>query len=230
MTVPGSEWPAKMDTVSVLSTVPLFACLDDSEIEALGQAMVSRHAPRNTVVLSEGDDTTSLYFIRSGRVRVTRTNEEGREVVIATLGEGDYFGEMALVDELPRSATVVTKTDCEFWVFRRTDFHRMLVDVPSLSINLLKGMSNRLRSANSSIESLALLDVYGRVARLLMEMAEPHDDEWIVNESLTHQEIANMIGSSREMVSRILKDLSTGGYISTQKKRIVIKNRLPHAW
>jgi CRP/FNR family cyclic AMP-dependent transcriptional regulator len=125
---------------------------------------------------------------------------------------------------------VVTKEPSELYVVRREEFRRLLEESPSLAFNLMEGLARRFRAAIGNIESLALLDVYGRVARLLLDYAKPSDGESVIDECLTHREIANMVGSSREMVSRIMKDLTTGGYITVRDKRIIIKTRLPSAW
>jgi CRP/FNR family cyclic AMP-dependent transcriptional regulator len=213
-----------------LRQVPLFSCLSEEELASLQARLVRRKFPKNTVVISEGDDSSSLYLIEKGRVWVTRDHESGREVVLATLGAGEFFGEMALIEGSPRSANVVTREPTEVAMVRRPDFQELLAKSPSLALNLMRGLCSRLRNASTNIESLALLDVYGRVARLLIEMSTTVDGMNVIAEPLTHKEIANMVGSSREMVSRIMKDLTTGGYISVNKRRICINRNLPQGW
>lgn len=213
-----------------LRQVPLFSCLSDEELATLQARLVRRTFPKNTVVISEGDDSSSLYLIEKGRVWVTREHDSGREVVLASLGKGEFFGEMAIIEGSPRSANVVTRESTQVAIVRRPDFQELLAKNPSLAVNLMRGLCSRLRNASTNIESLALLDVYGRVARLLIDLSQPVDGIHVIEEPLTHKEIANMVGSSREMVSRIMKDLTSGGYISVNKRRICINRNLPQGW
>ncbi len=213
----------------MLEKIPLFACLNEQELEALEKAAVRKKFPRNTVLFSKGDTSDSLYIICSGKVKVIINDQEGKEVILSMLGPGEFCGEMALLDGQPRSACVMTKEPSELLIISKDDFMRIFSSNP-LAFGLLKGLIQRLREANKQIESLALLDVYGRIARLLMQLAKPRGDQHIIEDKLTHQEIANMIGSSREMVSIILKELSNGEYISVEKKRITINKKLPYSW
>ncbi len=203
----------------------LFSCLDAEELEALEKVAAIKTFPKNTVLFSEGDPSDSFYAICNGKVSVGIYDEDGREVILSFLGPGDYFGEMALVDDEPRSALVMTRENSELLVISKKDFKNILETSPGITLNLLKGILKRLREANKKIESLALMNVYGRVARLLTQMAG--EDNSVIEDRLTHQDIASMIGASREMVSRVLKDLDRNGYISIQKKRIFICKKLP---
>ncbi|PID73414.1 MAG: hypothetical protein CSB33_04065 [Desulfobacterales bacterium] len=214
-----------------LRKIPLFSCLNSEELKALEKVCVIRKVPRNTILFSEGDISDSFYVVMEGRVTVCRSDEDGREVILSILGPGEYFGEMALMDGEPRSACIMTKIATRLLVISRKDFHVLLDEHPELMFSLLVGLQKRLREANRIIESLALRDVYGRVARLLINLAGGNagDEEDTVRERLTHQEIANMVGASREMVSRVLKDLSNDGYIRIEKKRITILTPLPYA-
>ncbi len=223
---------AKIDaTLEMLGAVPLFSGLEQDELEALAQARVVRKFPRNATIINDGDTTNAVYIINKGKVKVCKTSEAGKEVVIAVLDEGEHFGEMSLIDDKPRSASIVTKDACEFTVINKADFDRILIANPSLAMTVMRGLCERLRAADRSIESLALMDVYGRIARVLLDMAEENDDgELTIDEPLTHKDIAQMVGSSREMVSRIFKDLVSGGYISVEQKRITIKTALPSGW
>lgn len=216
-----------------LKTIPLFSELSVDEIAALAQMTTTRTFAKNTVVINEGDHTDALYIINSGRSAVTKIHEDGKEMVVAVLGPGDYFGEMALIDEQPRSANVITKEPSQFSIVMKQDFQRLLMTNPELSLKIMKGLSQRLRSAMRQIEGLAFMDVYGRIARLLLEIASPPDPDSgdrTIAEPLTHKDIASRVGASREVISRIMKDLATGGYISTHNKRITIHSRLPPAW
>jgi CRP/FNR family transcriptional regulator, cyclic AMP receptor protein len=227
----------------LLREIPLFKGLDDNVLEALERVSTIKTFPKNTILFSEGDQSDSFYIIRSGKVNVGINDEEGREVILSILGPGEYFGEIALMDGEPRSAYVMTKEPSQLIIISKTDFHELLSSHSDIMTNLFRGLLKRFREANKKIESLALMDVYGRVARLLTHLAatsgkksdgEPadlsSDDRVTINERLTHQEIANMVGASREMVSRVLKDLATEGYISAEKKYITIEKKLPYQW
>ena len=214
----------------MLETIPVFSCLSQKEIQDLEIEAVKKHFPKNTVLFSEGDETDSLYIISKGKVKAVITDENGREIVLSIFGSGEYFGEMAFIDEEQRSATIVTKEPVQALVISRDVIKRVLVSNPDFAFNLLKGMVARLRQANRQIEGLALKDVYGRIARLFAQYATTEKGETVLEERFTHQEVANMIGSSREMVSRILKELIVGEYISVDKQQITIKKALPYAW
>lgn len=214
----------------MLRDIPLFSELNEQELSDLDLLAVRKMYPKNTVLFTEGDPADSLYVICSGKIKVTVSDEEGREVILSLLGAGEYFGEMALLDSEPRSACVITKEPTTVLIFSKNDFMNIFSKKPIAS-HLLKGFSKRLRDANKKIEDLALLDVYGRIARLLCQMADIGEDgKRVVSERLTHQEISNMIGASREMVSIIMKELSNGGYISVENKIITIEKDLPYSW
>lgn len=217
--------------IDILQSVPLFSCLTDDELETLALKLGVRKYPKGSVVINEGDESRSLYIIERGRVWISKVHGDGREVVLATLSAGDYFGEMALIDNRPRSANAVTKEATTLYVLHRSDFQELMLVNPAFAVNLLRGLSTRLRAASNNIESLALMDVYGRVASLLLRKAKKNgDDRDVIEESLTHREIATMVGSSREMVSKIMKDLARGGYITPDKGCIYINRSLPPGW
>ena len=187
-----------------------------------------RSYAKNNVIINEGDDTDSLYLIISGKVKVVLSDEDGKEITISILEPNEYFGELALIDDEPRSARVVTMEQCQICVLNQTDFNHVLDNNPSLVRNLLKGLSKRLREANKNIESLALMDVYGRVARTLLQIAKPEEDgSKVIREKLTQKDISSMVGASRELVSRIFKYLTTGGYITVASGIITINDKLP---
>ncbi len=212
-----------------LKDSPLFAGLDEKELEQAEKVAVRKKYPKNTVVFSEGDTSNSLYIISSGRIKVSITDENGKEIILSMLGPGEYFGEMALLDDSPRSACAVTKEPTELIIISKNNFMNIFSSNP-LAFNLLQELTKRLRGANKKIESLALLDVYGRIARLFTQLGKPDGEKIVLSEKLTHQEIANMVGSSREMVSIILKELSNGGYISVENKMITVNRKLPYSW
>jgi len=211
----------------MLREIPLFSRLDDKALGNLEKAAIKRAYPKNTILISKGDKSDQLFVVLKGKLKVSITDASGKEIIMSLLGAGDYFGEMAMIDGESRSATIVTTQASEVMTISRDDFHRTLMSSPELMFELLKVLARKVRIATDKLESLAFEDVYGRLVKLLIQLARPHEDVWIVEDRLTHQEIANMIGSSREMVTRILKALTSGGYISVDRKRITIKRKLP---
>jgi len=213
-----------------LVTIPLFSELTETEYAAVSQLAVTRTFKRNTLVISEGDLSDSLYVILSGKVKVFLSDEEGKEITLNIQGEGEYFGELALLDSAPRSASVMTMENCKLAVISKSAFDHCMENNPTIALKIIRGLARRLRELTENVRSLALMDVYGRVARTLLDMAEESDGKKIIPQRLTQRELASMVGASREMVSRILRDLTTGGYISIDNKIITINERLPAAW
>ncbi|MCB1866895.1 MAG: Crp/Fnr family transcriptional regulator [Chromatiales bacterium] len=218
-----------MSSGYLLKDVTLFGGLADADLNVIADLAVQRAFPRNAVVISRDDDSDSLYVIVSGRARVLIADDEGREAVLGTLDAGDSFGDLALLDPAPRVATVVTLEPAEMLVITRADFLRWLDARPGIALNLLRTLARRVRALAENVGSLALLDVYGRTARLLLNQAQ-EENGLMITPRLTHQEIASMVGASREMVTRILSDLRAGGYIEVEDKRIIVKERLPKRW
>ena len=208
---------------------PPFLGLSEQDIAALSRRAVTRAFPKNTIILNEGDQTDSLYIILSGRVKVFLANEEGKEIVLDTQGPGEYFGEMVL-DEGPRSASVMTLEPCRFQLIPKDDVKALLQSHPDFAMHLVRKLIYRGRVLTEHVKSLALQNVYGRFAKLLNEMAVPQDGKRVRQEKLSQQELANRVGASREMINRIVKDLTTGGYISVDGQRIVIHKPLPANW
>jgi CRP/FNR family cyclic AMP-dependent transcriptional regulator len=219
---------AMASTVStaVLKAVPLFTSFPEDQLRMLTMVVTRKSAPRSTTIMAGGDPTDSLYIVLSGRLKVMMSDAEGKEVILSILGPGEFFGEMGLIDDEPRSATVVTIEPCELLSIAKRDFKKALAENFEMSMAVMRGLVKRLREADRKIGSLALLDVYGRVARLLLDMAENVDGERIVTKRLPKQDIAKMIGASREMVSRVMKDLQTGGYIEMRGSTIVIRDTI----
>jgi len=213
-------------STTVLRTVPLFAGFPDEQLRMLAAVVTRRNVPRGTIVIVEGDPTDSLYIIIAGRLKVMMSDTEGKEVILAMLGPGEYFGEMGLIDDSPRSATVMAVEPCELIVVTKREFKKILSENFDMAETVMRGLVRRLREADRKIGSLALLDVYGRVARLLLDMAEPVNGQKIVTKRLPKQDIAKMIGASREMVSRVMKDLQLGGYIEMQGSKILLRDKI----
>jgi len=220
--------PATATPVStaLLKTVPLFAGLPDEQLRALVPAVTRRSAPRGSLIMAAGDPTDSLYIVISGRLKVMMSDSDGKEVILSILGPGEFFGEMGLIDDHPRSASVVAMEPCELLALTRRDFRKCLAENFDMAMAVMRGLVKRLREADRKIGSLALLDVYGRVARLLLDMAEDVDGQKIVTRRLPKQDIAKMVGASREMVSRVMKDLQLGGYIEMRGSTIVLRDTI----
>lgn len=203
--------------------------LTETELRALSGQGAIKSFQRHTVIVSEGDETDSLYVILSGCVKVFVADESGKEVVLGTQGPGEYFGEMVL-DGGPRSASVMTLESSRFVVIPKRKVRDFLRGQPDFAIRLIEKLIHRSRSLTASVKNLALMDVYGRVARLLLELAEDDSGTLVIREKLTQQDIASRVGASREMVSKILHDLATGGYLSISQKRITIHKAPPRHW
>jgi CRP/FNR family cyclic AMP-dependent transcriptional regulator len=217
--------PAIVST-TLLRNVPLFAGLSEDQLNMLARMLVRKSVGRNFMLIGAGDPTDSLYIVITGRLKVLMSDEQGREVILSILGRGEYLGEMGLLDDSPRSASVVTLEPCELLSISKTDFKRSLAENFELSLMVMRGLVKRLREADRKIGSLALMDVYGRVARLLLEMAEHINGEKVVVKKMSKQDIAKMIGASREMVSRVMRDLERGGYIEVRGRSIVVRDNL----
>lgn len=203
--------------------------LKDDALRALSEHGLIRTYPRHTIIIHEGDQTDSLYIILDGKVKVFVSDSDGREIVLGVQGPGEYFGEMVL-DEGPRSASVMTLEPSRFVIVPKTELKHFLAQNPAFALHLIQKLIRRVRTLTDSVRSLALMDVYGRVARLLLELATERDGRLVVTEKLTQQDIASRVGASRGMVSRILKDLVGGGYISVEHKLITLNKQLPPRW
>ncbi len=209
-------------SLTVLRALPIFETLDDECLRPLMRVAMLRHIPRHTIVLQAGDHTDTIYFVLSGALKVQVSDEEGREVILSMLGPGELFGEMGVLDDHPRSATVLAVESSDVVVIGKSDFKRCLTENPDVSLFIMRNLTKRLRMADRSIESLALLDVYGRVARLLLEAAEMVDGRKVVTHKLSKQDIAKMIGASREMVSRVMRDLTAQGLIQERDGQLFL--------
>jgi CRP/FNR family cyclic AMP-dependent transcriptional regulator len=209
----------------ILKNVPLLSTFSDQQIAMLSACVQHRSYPRGASILRAGEETDALYIILSGRVKVLIPDEQGREVILTMLGAQDYVGEMGLLDDLPSSATVETIEPCEMLRIPRAAFLSCVEGNGEVAMLLLRNLVKRLRDADRKIESLALIDVYGRVARLIIDMAEQVDGVWVVQRAPAKQEIARMIGASREMVSRVIKDLQEKKLIRADKRKIIVLDR-----
>ena len=196
------------------------------ELATLGRL---RSYPRNTVFITEGDSSDALFVILTGKVKAFVSDSEGHELILNTQGAGEYVGEMAL-DGKPRSASVVTLEPSTFSVVQREPLREAIRRNPDFALDMISKVIERAREATDNVKNLALLDVYGRVARLLLNMAVETDGKLRIPDKITQQEIAERVGASRDMVSRIFRDLTVGGYISVESRYITINKKPPARW
>jgi CRP/FNR family cyclic AMP-dependent transcriptional regulator len=211
----------------MLERVSLFSNLNEraiAELEALGQ---ERSVAKNSIVINEGDDTDCLYVVVKGKAHALRSDESGRQFIVNRFGLFDYFGEMSFFDRNTRCATVVTREKCTLMILPRKTFFDFAARHPEIYGNLIRALLEKLRKATQQIEELAFVDVYGRLARFLIENQNP---DGVIEEKLTQQELADMVGSSRETVNRIFNELVVGGFITKEKGQINIKKKLPYSF
>lgn len=213
---------------SALQSVPLFSNLQEQELEAIAAVSTISHIPENVAILHVDEEGDTLFIILNGRVSVSKHSDEGREVILSILSDGEFFGEMSLLDGKPRSATVIATEATELLLLRRTDFLDCLARYPQIATKLLSTLAYRLRRTNRQVESLALLNAYGRVAGVLLQLAEDYGEpvgtgnRITVSERPILQEIANMAGTTRETVSRVINNLEKRGYLERDGRRITI--------
>jgi CRP/FNR family transcriptional regulator, cyclic AMP receptor protein len=210
-----------------LKSVPLFSRLGEPSLDAILRLTRRKKFRKDDVIFHEKEVGDSLFVILHGRVKVAIFGDDGKEVTLSILSEGDFFGEMSVLDLEPRSATTIAEEECELLSLQRDDFMRALEHDPGISASLIQVLANRLRKANHQISTLALLDVYGRVARVIQELAEEEGkrlkDGRVVVRRPTHMDIAHRIGSSRETVTRMMRDLEESGQIETQGREIFLR-------
>lgn len=203
--------------------------LNDQLLQAMAERGGVKHFPANAVLVTEDDDSDSIYIILKGRVKVYGAGENGREVVYTTHGAGEYFGEMTL-DGGPRSASVMTLEPTTCVVVPGSNVRDFLGSHPDFALHVVRKLIALVRRSTDTVKRLALDDVYTRIRKLMLELAVEEDGQQVVADRLTQQDIADRVGSSREMVSRIFKQLTVGGYVAVQGKRIVLLKKLPARW
>ena len=216
-----------LTNLDLIRRVPLFSMLTPAQAESLAGAVGKRRFKRGEFIVEQGKKCESLFIILAGRARVVVTDRRDREVILATLHPGDYLGEMSLIDHEPHSATVEAEVQTDALVLGGEDFNRCLLENHSTMSAVLKVLVQRLRSADRKIESLALMNVYGRVASVLLESVPPNADNIrVIREKISRQDIAKMVGASREMVSRVMKDFEEQGFIETRDDgSLLVKER-----
>ncbi len=213
----------------LIRNIPLFSGLNDEQLEKIANLIRMRNYKKNTVIVTQGEESSSFYIVVSGRLRVFRDNEDGNEVILNDLQANSWFGELAILADSPRSASVMTLEPSQLGIISKDQINALLIDSPTLAVGIAKFLAKRVVELTEDVSDLAMLDVYGRVARTLEKHAVEEDGKLITGR-FTHQEIAAMVGASREMISKILKELKIGGYIEMEGKRFVLQKKLPKAW
>ena len=217
-----------LSNLDLLRRVPLFSLLTVAQAEVISGAVIKRRFKRGEALVKQGQKSNALFILLTGRARVMTSDSRGREVILATLAQGDYLGEMSIIDNEPHSATVRAEVATDVLMLGRAEFARCLTENASMSLVVMRGLVKRLRHADRKIESLALLDVYGRVAHALLDFAVADaQGQLLVKDKISRQDLAKMVGASREMVSRVMKDLEERGFIEALPSgATLLKDRL----
>ena len=214
-----------------LKNVSLFSGLTEPELDALHDRLPTKSYRKNTVIIEKGDDSSFLYIILEGKVKAYVADEHSdKEIILSTQGAGEHFGELALLNDTPRTCSVMTLEDSKFLVMTKKSFKEFLSDHPDTALNLIETLVNRITTLTDEIGSLALNDVYGRVREVLDHESSEQPDGTSVLDHMTQKDLASRVGCSREMISRIFKDLKAGEYISLDKRQIRILKKLPRQW
>ena len=212
--------------ISTLKYIPLFSELVDDDLRAISKVAVKQNFRKDNMVLIEEEVGSTMFIIMDGRVKISRISDEGREVILSIMSEGDFFGEMSILDGQARSANVITLEDSSILIIHREDFLRMMHDYPQIAINLLKELAHRLRRSDSQIKSLSLQNATGKVASTLLRIADDsgkiHLGQVEIPKLPPQQDLANMAGTSRETISRVLKSLSEKGYLRKEGNKLII--------
>ena len=209
--------------------VPLFADLDERHVAALASMLVERRYRKGSVIFFEGDPGDALFIVGAGTVKIYRVAEDGREKTLAILREGDIFGEMALLDEEPRSAIAESLDATTLYALHRKEFLAFLANNPSMAIHIIKVLCGRLRRANAQVMDVVFKDVKSRVVQTLIDLAERYGIEspsgTRIELKLTHQELANLVGTARETITRILTEFQDAGCVTVDGRYLVIRDR-----
>jgi CRP-like cAMP-binding protein len=217
-----------MEEVSFLRNVPIFNELSDQELEKIAGLGVRKKYKKGSIILLEEETGAALFVIVSGKVKIVRMDDDGREVILSILGESDFFGEMAILDGLTRSASVVATSKSELFMIHRRDFLKLLNDYPMVAIALLRELTGRLRKADAQIKSLSLKDAAGRVANVVLQLADDigmfRKGRVEIDELPLQQDLANMAGTSRETISRMIHKFIQKGYLQLQGNKLIIND------
>ena len=213
-----------------LDKIELFSGLAEAQRAQIAAQARLRVYPAGTIVVNEGDEAHGMFIIDSGALKVFVTEENGKEVTLSLLGPEDYFGELALLDEAPRSASVITVERSTLVQISRNDFLGVLNANPASMQLVVRHLVGRIRELTDNVRALALIDVFGRLSRVFDSLAEPEGEMRVIRRRMTQQDLANLVGASREMVNRILRELVAGDYIEIHHHHILLKRKLPARW
>lgn len=208
--------------------VSLFTGLDDRQLDSIWRLSVEQKFKKNEMILFEDEPDTSLFIIIKGTVKLTRISEEGREYIFSFLGEGDFFGELSLLDDEVRSTNAVAVKDSTIISFQRSDYVKIFRQFPQIILNLLREMTQRLRERDGMIKSMSLQNATGKVACTILRFADDAGDinmgQVEIPRLPPHRDIANMVGTSRETISRAINWLTEQGYLQKEGGRLIIKD------
>ena len=210
------------DRIEALRSIPLFAGLEDSAIEEIARLLIDRRFPKDAVIFEDGSVGDYMYLILEGQVKITKMSDDGREKILEILEPGDFFGEMSLLDREPRSASVKTTRACLLLALSRQDFLDLLRQNPDVSMEMIRVLSRRVRETDEQIRGLLFERVESRTRRILLRMAKdpaPGDPRRVTTPPITHQQLADLVGTSRETITRVVKDLKDSGWLAQQGKR-----------
>lgn len=218
------------DILSSLKEIPFLANLPEEDLNVLASHAKKGSFPKRAFIITEGGETESLYILLSGKVRIFSSDENGKEVTLKILEPGSYFGELSLLDDEPRSVSVMTQEKTTCGIISKANFKHWLKEHPDATFGLIQDLSKKVRSLTNKIKDLALSNVYERTIKVLKEMAVESDGELTIFNKPTQQEFANIVGSSREMINKVMMELTKGGYLIMDQKTIKIVKKLPLAW
>ncbi|MBI5216916.1 MAG: Crp/Fnr family transcriptional regulator [Ignavibacteriae bacterium] len=220
--------PEVAETIKILRNVPIFGDIDQSELARIVHVGVRKKYKKGSIILLEEEAGAALFIIASGKIKIVRTDDEGREVILSILGENDFFGEMAILDGLARSATAVATTKTDLFMIHRQDFLKLLHEYPAVAISLLRELTSRLRKADAQIKNLSLKDANGRVANVIIQIADDigkiRKGRVEIDELPLQQDLANMAGTSRETISRMLHQFIKKGHVELQGNKLIIND------
>ncbi|QDQ29341.1 Crp/Fnr family transcriptional regulator [Chitinimonas arctica] len=216
--------------MATLKQIPLFYGLSDDELAHIEASAVAKTYPKGTIIINEGDAGSSMFLLMQGRLKVFVSDSNGKEYVLAVLGPGEYVGELSLLDDEPRTASVETEEQSTFLVIQKEDFLALLHNHPGIQFKVLVSLVRRTRQLTEAVKNLALKDVYSRVRLLFEDLAIEKEGQYFIEEPMTQQAIADRVGSSREMVARIMKELVFGGYVRIENRRLIILQKMPEAF
>lgn len=220
----------QQDVLAGLRKIPFLSKITDEALLSLAEKAKQTKFPKHSTIVMEGDESSSLYIILDGKVRVFSSDDKSKEVTLLIQEPGSYFGEIALLTDEPRSASVVTLEATVCAVISKADFIQWLMRHPDVAISLLGVLSDKIRHLTDKVRQMALSNVYERTIKVLQEMAITEDGITLIEHRPTQQDLASMVGASREMINKIMHELTKGGYVTVQDKSLIINKKLPTSW